>query len=1096
MQQAQSQQVTVGVYEVIRELARGPMSIVYLAHDPRAHRDVALKLLPGEISQDPARRDAFEQLAQDLTRFEYPGIVSVYDFGEHEGQPFLIMPYLAGQPLAEQVRLGPMALLEVARYLEVIAPALGRAHHRGLVHHNLHPGNILFDRDAVPAIADFGLAPLGRPFAEVGGHGVYGNPYYAAPEVADGSGEPPLVDVYALGVMFFHMLAGTPPFQGETPVDTLRAHVEQPIPNLRATRPDLPDSVQGLIIGALAKDPFDRFQQPGEFLDTLMRVVANEIGVSEDELYAASFPPPPSVQPQPIEFSEYDTIPEWYSDQDALVTQAYVSPDDFLSTIPADEPGIGGPTGQETVPYSPVAGPAPGTGGAVIAPQAEERSAGNRRQLRRRERAALGMWRSAQARRAGMNELMVRLAGLTFPPIFQWTLLGVLVAIVALWFQISGALPLITCAVAGVNCPDPSAAIVPTATPAIYPTPLPTVAPDVQTLQGHGQSRISALDYAPSSERFASGAEDNLVIVWDALTGQQVLRLTGHTAPVTDVEFRPDGAQLATSSQDGTAIIWNLDLGTAVRTLSGHAGDIVSVAWSPDGSLLATAGADGRVLVRAASAGGQTVAEINVGVIATNITYAGPDILAIGTEQELILYNIELGAEIRRVDLDGPVLSLALSPDGETLAAGSTDQLALINPQTGTVLDAVTGRTFFDIAWSPDSTRIADASFFSAIVWEVATHATLREYYAEGEDMVTVAWSHDTDEWLVTGSATGTVTVWDYAATPFRGVAGAPQNPPASVSGPITVGAVDAFQQWRWLGGHGDIVRSFAFTPDMTRMFTGAQDGRLFPWNLAAGRTRPALNRESGFVRWITTVALRPQGDVLVSTGSRTALLEVWDATTGTQLTTLSGQGTETTTAAWSPDGSRLVAGGSDGSLIVWSYNEEDQTFSQEQVIGVHRTPVTALAFSPDGSRLASGEQNETGTVIIVDVASGDPLGDPMALGAPAVDLAWLPAQLLAAASGSRLVLLDPNSGIEQVSFDNPTGQPVTQVDWSADATLLAAGTLGGRLRLFDANLGERGTYTLEGDHGPLSALQFSPDGTVLATGYSDGLIVLWGVLE
>lgn len=1090
MELVKSRQITVGHYEVQRELGRGPMSIVYLAHDERSDRAVALKLLPSEVYTDVSRRDHFEHLAQSLTSLDYPGIVPVVDFGVHDGQPYIVSQYKAGRPLQDQIELGPMALLEAVRYLEMIGPALSRAHQRDLAHGNLHPNNVLFDAFGAPSIVDFGLASLGRPFAEVEGAGIYGNPYYAAPEAARGAGITPLGDVYALGVMLFHMLAGAPPFQGEDSIQTLQAHLEKPIPNLRTTRPDLPDSVQAIIVGALAKDPFERFQQPGEFLDALVRVVANEIGVDEDELYAASYPPPPRVRPQSLHFGSNDTVPEWYANGEAFVEEAYTRPDDFLATLPADDEGVG-EVGRETVPYL-------GGGGRrrAAASAAEDLSGAQQRGLRRRERAALGAWRQAQARRAGMNELMIRLAGFTFPPVIQWTLLGVLVAVVALWFQVSGALSLITCAVADLSCPDLSAAIPPTATPARYPTSIPTIAPDTQTLRGHGTSRIDALAFSPNASQFVSGAEDNLVILWDAQTGQQTFRLSGHTAPITDVAYRPDGERLATTSRDGTTIIWNTASGTAVRTLTGHAGDVVGVAWSPDGTQLATAGADGHVLIHDMTANAEVVRDYFGGAVLTRVAYSTDEILAVGTVSELVLYNAAIDAEIRRIDMGGPVLSLALAPNGEMLAAGSTEVLNLVSPLTGTVLDSETGRRFFDVAWSADSTRIADASFFAAVVWDVATHAVLREYFVEDQDMVSVAWSQNSDEWLVTGASDGAITVWDYEVLPFTGVPGAPQNPPADVGGLITVTAIDAFQQWRWLGGHGDIVRSIAFSPDNTQMYTGAQDGRLFPWNVRAGRARPAFNRDSGFVRWVTTTALRPGGDILASTGSRIPAVSVWDVVTGELLTTLEGHGSEATTAVWSPDGNRLAVGANDGSIHVWVYDADSRSFSEEHVLSRHQTPVNALAFSPDGSRLASVEQNTVGTLIFWDVASGEQLGDLITLGEPAVDLAWGPSTQVAAAVGRRIVLLDPNSGMEQATFVNPTDQPVLQVDWSADATVLAVGTLGGRLLLFNTVLANIGTYTLEGDHGPLTVVQFSPDGRILGTGYSDGLIVLWGELE
>src|SRR5574341_756277 len=147
-------------YEVQAELGRGGMATVYRAYDPRFKRTVAVKVLPREFLHDPNFRARFEREAETIAKLEHAAIVPVYDYGEQDGQPYLVMRYMTGGSLAERLRNRPLSLAEAARILGQLAPALDKAHSKGVIHRDLKPANILFDDAGNPHLSDFGIARL------------------------------------------------------------------------------------------------------------------------------------------------------------------------------------------------------------------------------------------------------------------------------------------------------------------------------------------------------------------------------------------------------------------------------------------------------------------------------------------------------------------------------------------------------------------------------------------------------------------------------------------------------------------------------------------------------------------------------------------------------------------------------------------------------------------------------------------------------------------------------------------------------------------------------------------------------------------------
>jgi uncharacterized caspase-like protein len=252
-------------YEVKTMLGRGGMATVYVAHDPRFERDVALKLLSEQLLDQETFRRRFEREAKTIAALDHPAIVPVYDFGEVDERPFLVMRYMTGGPLADQLAAGPLPLAECARILQRLAGALDEAHAHGIVHRDLKPSNILFDQRNDPFISDFGIAKLTEAHTRLTKTGgMVGTPAYMSPEQLQGDPVDGRADIYALGVLFFEMLSAAHPYENDTPIGMAAKHIFEPAPRVLDLMPDLPPGCQAIINKAMAKSPDDRYQVAAE----------------------------------------------------------------------------------------------------------------------------------------------------------------------------------------------------------------------------------------------------------------------------------------------------------------------------------------------------------------------------------------------------------------------------------------------------------------------------------------------------------------------------------------------------------------------------------------------------------------------------------------------------------------------------------------------------------------------------------------------------------------------------------------------------------------------------------------------------------------
>ncbi|MCC6500151.1 MAG: serine/threonine protein kinase [Anaerolineales bacterium] len=260
----------IGRYEIQSEIGRGGMAAVYLAHDPNFRRNVAVKLVSGNLEQHTGFRERFEREAQLIARIEHPAIVPVYDFGEHDGQLYLVMRHMPGGTLADKIKKSIFTLRDATQLLAQLAPALDAVHSQGIVHRDLKPANVLFDNFGNPAISDFGIAHFSTATSDLTGSAIIGTPSYMSPEQVRADAElDGRSDVYALGVILFEMLTGHGPFRANTPMSVALKHLTDPLPSIRTYRPDLPIEIESVLSKALAKDRNARYASASELVREL-----------------------------------------------------------------------------------------------------------------------------------------------------------------------------------------------------------------------------------------------------------------------------------------------------------------------------------------------------------------------------------------------------------------------------------------------------------------------------------------------------------------------------------------------------------------------------------------------------------------------------------------------------------------------------------------------------------------------------------------------------------------------------------------------------------------------------------------------------------
>ena len=264
---------TIGQYNIVEQLGRGGMSAVYKGYQPALKRYVAVKVLDPTISSDELFLARFQREAQAVALLRHPHIVQIYDFGNVDDMYYMVMEYVDGQSLRDRLKAASasgkfLPAQEVLGIVWAMASALDYAYQRGIVHRDIKPGNILLTSDGQAVLSDFGIAQMIKS-ARLTMSGLVGTPNYMSPEQGQGRDIDQRTDIYSLGIVTYEMLTGDVPFSSDTPFAVVMAHVTRPLPSLREARPDIPQTVEDVIVKATAKDKEQRYYRAMEFAESL-----------------------------------------------------------------------------------------------------------------------------------------------------------------------------------------------------------------------------------------------------------------------------------------------------------------------------------------------------------------------------------------------------------------------------------------------------------------------------------------------------------------------------------------------------------------------------------------------------------------------------------------------------------------------------------------------------------------------------------------------------------------------------------------------------------------------------------------------------------
>jgi WD40 repeat protein/cytochrome c-type biogenesis protein CcmH/NrfG len=872
-------------YEILGEIGRGGMGVVYKARQIALERVVAVKMILAGAHASPNAVARFQNEALTIARLQHPNIVQVHEVGSHAGHSYLVLEYVEGGTLAARTAGVLQPPREAARLVETLARAVAFAHDSGVVHRDLKPANVLLTSGGVPRITDFGLAaeiqPQQNHLTATGT--VIGTPGYMSPEQAGGQGAHvgPSTDVWALGAILYALLTGRPPFQASTPVETiLQTLGDDPAPPSRLTR-KVPRDLDTVCLKCLRKEPAQRYASAGELADDLRRFLADQpvharpAGRIERLARWARRHPGVAGLLAAVQMAlvALVVLGVWSNFRIAHELRRAESARDeaVLARDEADRLRSDAETARDE---------------AESARTQAEKS----RALAEKTRKQAELSRDdavAESYRARFSETQaLRLAGQSG---WRHLALAKLHELAALSTPQRDPVALRSEAAACVGGFD---------------------AVLVQRFAGHAQS-VRSLDFSPDGALLASHDPQRLYL-WDVTEGRHVRtwidgrfqadRVIKRASPRPCVRFRPGKHTMAVTTWSGSVSQFDPDSGALPTTVRGGGNAYARcLAYGCEGQLLAVSWTDGRISLHAAGSGAlRRVIRVTPAPASEFPVAVSPDgrwVASGGDEVRVWLHSAGgLAPSVVLGRHRDTVRGVAFSPDGKVVASCSSDQTIRLTPidapQEATSLIGHTSRVTA-IAFSPDGSLLASVGEDGGLrLWEARSGQQLADLRPNAGALRALAFSPDGSHVAVS-------------------------------SNDVFVYRLSSRRERRRLHGHRYVINAVAFHPSKPLLASGSADRSVHLWQLPEGKiVRSFLQSRSHPVR---RLAFSPDGKVLACgvgqfvgrTGGEFGI-DLIDAETGKPLARLEGPTQPIRALAFSPDGKRLAAGGDGGEAFVW----------------------------------------------------------------------------------------------------------------------------------------------------------------------------------